>query len=335
MKDTTRPLSEMSIPRTKDNRTMRNATLTMRTLLAIAVGLGAWGLTSQAAFAAPIYSDEIMALSPIDYWRLGEGSGDAQDEATDGTPTGTYDSNVTRQAAGPSSSEGFGGFGSSNDAAGFGGTTSSKIDFPDSTTSYTPVSGDGARTIIAWVNPSSVAGDSGRQVITHYGSSGTGERFRFALNNGKLELDIAGVNLRADNALSTANQWYMLTLVVPATDPGGADDPNDGGDATIDIEDVDFFVDGSAITASDINPFAGRAAYDIDTQSNDPFTIGGEGGSSNFDGLIDEVAVFDKALTATQISDLYSTATIPEPATLALLGLGGAVMLSGRKRRHA
>jgi hypothetical protein len=26
---------------------------------------------------------------------------------------------------------------------------------------------------------------------------------------------------------------------------------------------------------------------------------------------------------------------VPEPATLALLGLGGAVMLSGRKRRHA
>lgn len=31
--------------------------------------------------------------------------------------------------------------------------------------------------------------------------------------------------------------------------------------------------------------------------------------------------------------DVFGTATIPEPATLALLGLGGAVMLAGRRRR--
>ena len=37
--------------------------------------------------------------------------------------------------------------------------------------------------------------------------------------------------------------------------------------------------------------------------------------------------------TAAFLDDVTLTAPIPEPATLALLGLGGAVMLAGRKRR--
>ena len=48
-----------------------------------------------------------------------------------------------------------------------------------------------------------------------------------------------------------------------------------------------------------------------------------------FDGAIDEVAVYDYALTATQIQNHYSVA--PEPATLGLMLLGGLAMLR-RKR---
>ena len=46
-----------------------------------------------------------------------------------------------------------------------------------------------------------------------------------------------------------------------------------------------------------------------------------------FNGLIDDVAVYNRALSAQEIYQIYS---IPEPATLLLLGLGGLAL---RKRR--
>jgi Concanavalin A-like lectin/glucanases superfamily/PEP-CTERM motif len=52
----------------------------------------------------------------------------------------------------------------------------------------------------------------------------------------------------------------------------------------------------------------------------------------DFDGLIDEVAVFDYALNAGQVSQLYATA-VPEPSTSAMVGAGMFVIcLAGRRR---
>lgn len=52
--------------------------------------------------------------------------------------------------------------------------------------------------------------------------------------------------------------------------------------------------------------------------------------SGREDGLLIDAFVLS---TDSNLSDTELDAVIPEPATLALLGLGGAVMLSGRKRR--
>lgn len=63
------------------------------------------------------------------------------------------------------------------------------------------------------------------------------------------------------------------------------------------------------------------------------FTIGYSPvfGGRNFDGMIDEVAVFDYALSAGQVSQLYATA-VPEPSSWALLGAGTLVLyLAGRR----
>ena len=50
-----------------------------------------------------------------------------------------------------------------------------------------------------------------------------------------------------------------------------------------------------------------------------------------FDGQLDELYVFDEAIDANAVSSLFTTNTVPEPGSLALIGLGG--LLVARRRR--
>lgn len=67
------------------------------------------------------------------------------------------------------------------------------------------------------------------------------------------------------------------------------------------------------------------------------FFIGGEPrpgntprGSEHFNGFIDDVRLYDHALSAAEVGDL---AGIPEPGTLTLLALAGTCMFASRKQR--
>lgn len=71
-----------------------------------------------------------------------------------------------------------------------------------------------------------------------------------------------------------------------------------------------------------------------------PFVVGGFGGTpvSQFEGLIDEVRVYDNALTAPQVLALYQPAvsSVPEPGLLALMSMYALVLLGlGWRRRSA
>ncbi len=46
-------------------------------------------------------------------------------------------------------------------------------------------------------------------------------------------------------------------------------------------------------------------------------------------GALDEIRVYERALSATEVAALYA---IPEPASLVLLGLGGLVFFTKRRR---
>lgn len=86
----------------------------------------------------------------------------------------------------------------------------------------------------------------------------------------------------------------------------------------------------------------------LKTQYNPNFSIsswgnlqlGGAGNvfGSGFEGILDDMAIFNEALSSTEVMNIYTgtnsqiNAIIPEPASFMLLGLGGLSLALLRKR---
>ena len=90
-----------------------------------------------------------------------------------------------------------------------------------------------------------------------------------------------------------------------------------------------IYLDGTEV-ASYIKQDIGDPLRDVEG-----LVIGGHraGTGRNFDGMIDAVSFYDHVLSSGQIAFLQSNPVIPEPTTLALVGLVGVVGLCFPKRR--
>ena len=63
-------------------------------------------------------------------------------------------------------------------------------------------------------------------------------------------------------------------------------------------------------------------------------TTRGPASGFSWDGLLDEIAIYNRALTPVEIQNHIALANIPEPTSSALLGLLGIASLLRRKRRR-
>ena len=61
----------------------------------------------------------------------------------------------------------------------------------------------------------------------------------------------------------------------------------------------------------------------------------GTGPIQYFDGTLDEIAIYDYALTSEQIHAHYAAGVVPEPATTTLVAGGLLALLAQRRRRRA
>ena len=164
---------------------------------------------------------------------------------------------------------------------------------------YKGILGGAARTVAAWVKTtSSGTSDGNSSTIVEWGSNSGGQRMCFRVYGGRLRCEHGNGNLQADTSLAD-DEWHHVAVVVTEN-------------ATISNPDVKLYLDGEDDTrdTTDGDAFNTTAGPDVSIGRR-PVTD-----TRFFDGLIDDVRIYDAALTAEQIQQL-ATATKahdPQPA---------------------
>lgn len=179
-------------------------------------------------------------------------------------------------------------------------------------------------TLSTWIRPSAItAGD--RHIFGN--TAETKASVKFMQDGAKLQIGLytgdswsGNPNTRSTGDVLSANTWTHVALVW-------------------DSEVATLYVDGVTEAGWSFNLADGT----LDRQGSAPTptsAIGAESGSpvsANFLGNIDDFAIWNEALTATQIASLADLSmtplTIPEPSTALLPSLIGLYIISRRRRR--
>jgi hypothetical protein len=166
---------------------------------------------------------------------------------------------------------------------------------------------DDKYTLAAWIYPTAATG----AIITKVADVSEPKGHGLNLKDGKIQYNLVskwldeGIRLQTEETISL-NQWHQLTLAY---------------DGSRLAEGVKLYIDGK------------EAKWEVllDDMNNsiqikrEPLRIGGGGGSDNrFHGAIQEVRIYDRALSAAEASVLADPSMIPEIASLAPTARGPA-----------
>ncbi len=218
---------------------------------------------------AAAYAAKILGDNPVGYWRLNEPAKVFPVAANAGTlgPAADGDYVGVINVEGPSG-EAYPGLGAGNRAAAFDGTDWSYVQVDS-------LGVAGPLTMIAWVKPNVLSGD--RAIA--------GENTSYAFKFQETELRFTTPGIRDHNSSGAGAQIGIWQQVAVTFDPGVM-----GG--------VRFFMNDQEIQAL-------QDASAI-TRGTTAFWIGkNQWAGQYFDGAIDEVAVYDKILTAGSVISLY------------------------------
>lgn len=245
--------------------------------------------TPFGAFAATdVKNDPTLPSALMGYWRL---------EETSGTRVSATSTNDLADIATVTS-----GTGKQGTAASFELDTSEYLSITDAAQSGLDITSD--LSFSAWVNFQTVPGVARYDIVTKY-NAGANRSYRFqAGDSNQLSMIQVGGGGSAFNVCSRAwtpssATWYHVAAAF-------SDSANE----------IKLYVDGAQL---------GTTCASMNTASDNgtaEFRIGsGQDAGNFFDGLIDEVGIWSKTLSSTQVTDLYNAgAGIPYEAAAAPAG---------------
>lgn len=256
---------------------------------------------------------ETLARNADHYWRFEEHVSDETAIDSVNAKTGTFLGNATRVSANlPAPNLGFG---TDNQALSLTGAATDGVSFDaDSVGGSTFAGGVSQLSLSAWFRLDESSNDSTRQIIAGFQQS-TGARYNFLMareSDGSLKFYVKDANgaqiIQNPFPGITDSDWHHVVMVW--------DGPSNMFRA---------YLDGG-------NEFSIGGFGEMNLATSDEFFIGRDiiGGNA-FHGLIDEVALFNDALSASNVSQLYNS-TVPEPGSLALLVLGVGLIATRRSR---
>ena len=249
------------------------------------------------------YQGVVLSDNPVAYWRMDEASGNTLSDTSGNGHTATA-TNATYGAAHPLYSD------PANTAVDFGPSSAwAKTDAPILASEF---AGGGDYTIELWFNADTrhqgdllaftQAPSGGHTILLELESNGKIRYLHRVPAGGS-----GGVDIYSSQLYDPA-EWNHLVAV------------RQGGDMALYLNGVQ-----DPVTAS----FGANVVDDMDLTFG---RLSPTSGIRHFNGLMDEVALYDRALSADEIRMHYYAAT-PEPATLSLLAAGALGLLARRRRR--
>jgi len=232
------------------------------------------------------YGSEVLADSPLAYWRLGDQSGTTAEDATVNNRDGTYTGGFTLQAGGLIAND-------ADDSTSFNGSTG----FVNlGTNIFSPLlNGASQVTIEAWILPNSIAATQRPFSIILDGASTIGVGMRVLLTSGNIELRGRSVSTDADQIATSTSPVAAVGKLMHIV--GVFDYPNDR---------IRLYINGKLIV-NQIVTFANNS-YTAGTPTTAD-AIGYINGTEFFNGLIDEVAIYNTELSATRILTHWNEGT--------------------------